>query len=101
MAYRLKINAEAHEDIQKGIDWYNSRQPGLGRRFHVAVKQEFKALKNNPFFQIRYQDVHCLPLKKFPYMVHFIIEEDKKRIVVLGVINTYKSPENWHKRKSK
>ena len=95
MPYKLKIKPEAHQDIQDGIDWYNSRQPGLGRRFHSAVKQEFKTLRNSPLFQIRYEGVRCLPMKKFPYMVHFIVEEQNKQIVVLGVINTSKDPDKW------
>lgn len=93
MPYKLKIKPEAHQDIQDGIDWHNSRQPGLGKRFHSAVKQEFKMLRESPLFQIRYEGVRCLPLKKFPYMVHFIVEEENKQIIVLGVINTHKKPD--------
>lgn len=99
MPYKLKIRPEAHADIQDGIDWYNSRQPGLGRRFHAAVKQEFKLLRKSPLFQIRYGGVRCLPLKKFPYMVHFIVEEEDRQIVVLGVINTHKDPAKWPGKK--
>jgi len=98
MPYKLNIKPEAHADIQEGIDWYNSRQPGLGKRFHSAVKQEFKLLRKSPLFQIRYDGVRCLPLKKFPYMVHFIVNEENKQIVVLGLICTYKDPAEWETR---
>jgi hypothetical protein len=40
--------------------------PGLGREFHAAIKAQLKKLKTNPFFQIRYDNVHCLPLKNLP-----------------------------------
>ena len=98
MAYRLKILPIVHKDIQEGISWYNSRQTGLGKRFHEAVKAEYNILKRHPHFQIRYDGVRCLPMKTFPYMIHYIVEEEKKRVVVLGVINTYKDPDKWMDR---
>ena len=30
MRYKLVIQPEVFEDIQQGINWYNSRQKGLG-----------------------------------------------------------------------
>lgn len=60
MTYKIKIEPEAQQDIQEGIDWYNDQQPGLGRNFHSEVKAFFEKLKISPFFQIRYDDVHCL-----------------------------------------
>jgi len=38
MTYSIKIELEAHDDIQQGIDWYNTKQPGLGKKFHQEVK---------------------------------------------------------------
>jgi hypothetical protein len=95
MHYKLNIKPQAHRDIQEGIDWYNSQQPRLGIRFHTVIKQEFETLRKNPFFQVRYDGIRCLPLKKFPYMIHFVVEEENKRIVVLGIINTHKDPARW------
>jgi len=50
------------QDIQHGINWYNEQQPGLGRTFHAAVKHHLEKLRINPFYQVRYDDIHCLPL---------------------------------------
>lgn len=99
MAYKLVIKPEVYTDIQSGVDWYNSKQEGLGRRFFEAIEKEYVVLKKAPVFQVRYDDVHCLPVKKFPYMIHFIVEENAKVVVVLGVINTYLNPEKWKERR--
>lgn len=98
MAYKLVIKPEVYYDIQSAVDWYNSKQKGLGKRFFEAIQNEYKTLKNAPVFQVRYNDVRCLPVKKFPYMVHFIVEEGSKTVVVLGVINTYMNPQKWLER---
>ncbi|MEX2602741.1 MAG: hypothetical protein WD361_00995 [Gracilimonas sp.] len=70
MPYTIKIEKEAEQDIQNGINWYNEQEFGLGRTFYTAVKQHFEKLRINPFFQIRYDNIHCLPLKRFPFMIH-------------------------------
>tara|TARA_R110000868_G_scaffold390176_1_gene659746 strand:+ start:1442 stop:1738 length:297 start_codon:yes stop_codon:yes gene_type:complete len=98
MAYKIKTEPEAHDDIQEGIDWYNEQKPGLGRKFHAEVKAYFKKLKTNPFFQVRYDDVHCLPIKKYPYMIHFSIDETNKNVTVKAVFNTSKDPKKWTDR---
>jgi len=73
MSYKINIEPVAHIDIQAGISWYNSKQNGLGKRFHKEVTDYIKALKTNPFYEIKYDSIRCLPLKIFPYTIHFSI----------------------------
>ncbi len=98
MPYKIKTEPEAYDDIQEGIDWYNKQLPGLGRKFHAEVKAYIKKLKINPFFQIRYDDVRCLPIIKYPYMIHFTIIEDDKTVIIKAVFNTSKDPQNYRDR---
>jgi len=93
----LVIQPEVFDDIQEGIHWYNSRQKGWGKRFFNAVQQEYKTLRINPGFQVRYDEVKCLPVKKFPYMIHYYVNEKSKTVVIMGVINTYLNPAQWEK----
>lgn len=95
MKFKIKIGPEASDDIQQGIDWYNKKQKGLGRKFYKEVNQHFQTLKINPFFQVRYKNVRCLPLQKYPYMVHFTLNEEEKTVSVLAVINTSQHPDVW------
>ena len=98
MAFKIKIEPEAYQDIQEGIDWFNEQEAGLGRRFHEEVKSTFKKLKVNPFYQVRYDEVRCLPLKKFPYMLHFTINEQEGLIIIRAVFNTSRDPKSWKNR---
>jgi toxin ParE1/3/4 len=99
MPFTIKIEKEAEQDIQQGINWYNEQEPGLGRTFHTAVKQHFKKLRINPFFQVRYDNIHCLPLKRFPFMIHYTIHEERQIVIVRAVLNTFRSPRTWQSRK--
>jgi|TARA_B100000508_G_scaffold131537_1_gene119753 hypothetical protein len=99
MTFIIKIEPEAKLDIQEGIDWYNEKEAGLGRTFHSAVKAHLKKLTTNPFFQIRYDKARCLPLKKFPYLIHFTIDEKNTRVIVHAILNTAREPKIWKDRK--
>jgi hypothetical protein len=94
----FKIEPQAKEDIQQEIHYYNEQQKGLGKRFHAEVKDAFKTIQKNPYFQVRYDDVRCLPLKKFPVMIHFTFDAENMQIIVRAVINTHRNPKTkWPK----
>lgn len=98
MAYNVVIEPVALQDIQQGIDYYDDQQIGLGEKFEVAVNKHLVSIEKNPFFQVRYDDVHCLPVKKYPYMIHFTINEADKTVTVRAVFHTSLDPEKWTER---
>lgn len=95
MVFRIVITHNALIDTFEGIEWYDKQATGLGKRFYQAIQKGYKTIRQNPHFQIRYEDVRCLPLEKFPHLVHFVVEEEQKRVVVLGVISTHRDPKIW------
>jgi len=100
LLYRIEIHSAVIQDLEKAIHYYEEQQPGLGKRFLKAIDKHFLILSKNPFFQTRYDDVRCLPVKKFPFMIHFTIEEGNKTVKILAVFNTLLDPkETWVKRK--
>jgi toxin ParE1/3/4 len=92
MGFKIKLNLDARNDIQNNIDWYNEQQKNLGKKFLDEIKTYIQKLKSNPFFQIRYDNVRCLPLKKFPFMIHYTIDEDGKLIIIRAILNTHRNP---------
>lgn len=98
MTFEIKIEPEAHIDIQEAIDWYNHQQQGLGRKFYFAVLNRIDSLAKNPYFEIRYGQVRCLPVEKFPYTVHFTVNDIDMLVVVRAVSHTSLNPDNWSKR---
>ena len=77
MPYSLQIDEEALLDIQLATDCYNEQLPGLGTRFQKQVKVQISGLRKNPnVYAIRYENVRCFVVKKFPFMVHFTLNSD-------------------------
>lgn len=96
--YTVLVEDRAANDIQDGIDYYDEQLIDLGDKFKNAVDKEFSALAKNPFYQVRYNNIRCKPVKKFPYLIHFQVDERDKNVKVFSVINTSKDPDkSWIK----
>ena len=97
--FTLDIEPEAFDDIQKAVDFYNSRKPSLGKRFYNTVDKQFNFLKRNySLFAIRYDDIRCMPVKKFPYMIHYQILEKQQTVSVKAIFGTHDNPDKWEDR---
>ena len=99
MAFTAVIDPRAMQDVQEAIEYYDEKQPGLGEEFEHHLNEHLQLIEKNPFFQVRYDDIHCLPLKRFPYMIHYTIQEDQQIVTVQAVLNTFRSPRIWKSRK--
>lgn len=83
-------------DIQKITIWYNQKQKMLGKSFQdTTIKQISKLAKAPNSYAIHYNEIRCMLVKKFPYMVHFYINEKLGFVEVLAVISTHRSPKIW------
>ena len=54
MIYKVVIEPRAILDIQEAIDYYDSKQNGLGAYFYQVVEAHIETLSESPFFQIRF-----------------------------------------------
>jgi mRNA-degrading endonuclease RelE of RelBE toxin-antitoxin system len=98
--YKIKIETEALQDIQEATDWYNQQLQHLGSRFQKQVVTQINSLKSKPLgYTIRYAEVRCMLVKKFPFMVHFVINEKQKLVEVFAIYHTSRNPKIWTERK--
>lgn len=97
MRFNVIINPEAINDIEILAEWYESKAKGLGTKFYKDVKKNIKLLHRNAnSFAIRYNNVHCINIKKFPCLIHYRIIETT--VIIYGIIHTSQNPEIWEER---
>lgn len=95
--YRLLISDESRLDILDAFSWYESRSPGLGKDFENCLEDGFIQIKQDPLlFQKRFKKLRIYFIHRFPYGIHYLIEEDM--IKVFGVFHTSRNPRNWANR---
>lgn len=89
----------AKKDIKEAATWYNNRQKGLGIRFTTEVRERIEFIKSNPnSVAIRYDSIRTLPLRVFPYMIHFELDLENKLIIVFAVFHTSRDSNEWKAR---
>ncbi len=97
--YRLIFTPESRDDVKNTSEYYDTQLPGLGKIFRNEVKRQLSQLKQNPFTRsIRYDNVRFAITHKFPYSIHYTINETKDTITIHGIICDYRDPMHFWKR---
>jgi plasmid stabilization system protein ParE len=97
--YKTVILPLAKEDIRESAKWYNKQSEGLGKKFTTEVRRKVHFIKQNPnASNIRYNKVRTAVLEVFPFMIHYIIDEEANSIIISAVLHTSRNPKIWEKR---
>jgi toxin ParE1/3/4 len=98
MRPRFLVEAEAEAELAEAFSWYEGRAQGLGTEFTRAVRAAFALISRNPeqFPRVR-GDVRRALVRRFPYAVYYIAEDDQ--ISILAVIHTRRHPRRWQSRR--
>jgi toxin ParE1/3/4 len=96
--YKIDLSPMALIHLQDAIDYYNECAKGLGRRFYNHFVIAKKKLQLSPHHQIQYHNIRCIMIPKFPFRIHFEVDDTLKRVYILAVIHTSKNPDTaWIK----
>jgi len=90
--FKLQMLSRAKLEIDEAANYYESKSKGLGKFFYLEFKSYSKTLRNSPFFEEKYNIIRTLPLKKFPYTIHFTVDENEKIVSIQAVTSNYQDP---------
>lgn len=97
--YKAIILPFAKKDIRETALWYNKHQDNLGKRFAAEVRNKVNFIRQNPrSSNIRNDGVRTAVLNVFPFMVHYIVDEKNKTIIISAVLHTSRDPKIWNER---
>ena len=91
MKYKVLIQNVAKEDFRIAKSFYkNTLVKTLDKKFAKEIKFTIanKIAIYPTVFAIRYKNVRIAYTYKFPYAVHFFIEELNKTIFIIAIIHT-------------
>jgi len=61
-------------------------------------KQTAKLATQALYFALKYNDIRCMNIEKFPYIVHYRVNEQTKTIKVEALFHTSRDPKIWNER---
>lgn len=96
--FKVQYNPQIHLDIQNQVDFYFKKTGDnqLGLRFIKTVKSALKELKSSALhYQIRYDDIRCLPIPVFPFLAHYRVNENSNIVFVDAIFHTSDDPQKW------
>lgn len=95
MSYAFHPEAEA--ELTEAIEWYETREPGLGLDFatevHAAIE---RALAFPLAWQVMEGDIRRALVHRFPYGV--LYTQEHNGMLVLAVMHLHRHPEYWKNR---
>lgn len=97
--YKLIVLPQAELDVKDASIWYEEQQEGFGLKFAISFENRLNLLRQNPYlFPKVYNEARKALIKKFPYRIFYVVNEDKKEVVVHAVIHTRRDQKIWQKR---
>ena len=94
---RIKLSAEAAEEMLDSAAWYDRREPGLGAEFLAACNQAFTLIAADP---ARYLHVgkgfHRHLMRRFPFGIFYEVQGDV--LIIAAVFHAARHPKRWRER---
>ena len=96
---RIELLQEAEEEFLGAVEWYESRAPGLGKRFRDEVGRVVARIAEDPLlWRERPGGYRKVNLPVFPYYVAYFIRGEV--ILVAAVAHGHRLPGYWKSRTS-
>lgn len=97
MNLEIIIRPEAELDILEAAKWYENNLKGLGESFLSSIDFALQSIQNNSeAFPKVYKKIRRILLKKFPFGIFYLVEENK--IVIVAVFHASRNPKQWKGR---
>ena len=97
MKYVLRFRPEVVGDLEQAEEWYDDRRLGLGSEFLDECKAALDRILDRPEQgTIGADGVRSVRLHRFPYVVHFRIEQTT--VVVFAIMFGGRDPSAWRDR---
>jgi len=97
--YTLVLRDDVFDDIKKAYDWYEEQRSGLGEDFLLSLEASYATITRHPnIYQNIHKHIKRTLVRRFPYGLFYIINEDVKQVIVLAVLHTRSHPTQWIER---
>ncbi|MDR1877333.1 MAG: type II toxin-antitoxin system RelE/ParE family toxin [Flavobacteriaceae bacterium] len=90
MGFNITVSPIAKNNVREAIAYYKKEvSVKAAQNFVKDYELTLNKIKQNPYFQIYYKDFRGLPLKKYPYVIFYQVDETQNLILVKAVFNAY------------
>lgn len=96
MIFKVIISDEAKIDIEHSYLYYQTKvSKKVADNFFKDFKSSSNIISKNPFFKIKHEGFHCKPMKKYPFLIFYVIDKYQHTIIIARVFHTSQNPEKY------
>ena len=88
---RLRILPEAELDLEKGADFYELQNPGLGTYFNDCLVSDIESLKLYVGIHEKYRGFFRALSKRFPFAIYYDVAADA--VDIYAVLDCRQDPQ--------
>ena len=96
MSYKLLITPDAETQLDEAVLYYKNR---ASKRVALDFLSEFKnscqSILNVIHFQFFFDEFRAVPMRKFPFLLFYTIDENQKVIIIKAVFHTSQNPDKY------
>jgi plasmid stabilization system protein ParE len=100
MTFPYRLNQQAYEEYIEAYEWYEERQPGLGKRFTDAVEKRLQQISQYPEYFGKRKSTRFREAKveHFPYMIVYEFFRQKKIIHIAAIYHSSRKPAGKYRK---
>lgn len=89
MTYKIVITPVAQKHIEEAIIYYKNKASNkVATMFIEDYKKTFTDIQKVLYFKFFFENFRGKPMKKFPFIVFYTLDESRKIIMIKAVFNT-------------
>ncbi|MCR8559246.1 type II toxin-antitoxin system RelE/ParE family toxin [Mucilaginibacter sp. BJC16-A38] len=92
MSYTVDLSFRARRELVESRNWYEEKQPGLGRRFVHEVFAKVHLIENNPEHYPRKKGFHEAKIDVFPFLIVYKSFKSSNMIIIISIFHMSRHP---------
>lgn len=96
--YKTVLLKRANIQFEKALNWYESQSPLAATGFLKEMNERMSMLQSDPYrYRNPYKQFYEVSLKKYPYLLIYKINDNKKQVVIVSVHHHKQNPKRKYK----
>ena len=98
MGFQYKLHPEAQKEYEASVSWYLKLSLKAAKDFVNAVDIGLADICNNPNrYRNEYKNYRELSVRKFPFTIVYVIEENRQLIIIIAIYHQKRHPGNKYR----
>jgi plasmid stabilization system protein ParE len=100
--YSYSFHPTAAREYEDSFQWYEKKSGVAADNFIIAVQDSINRICSHPFrFRKTHKELRELALKKYPFYVIYLIDENRKQIIIVSIYHNKRNPKEKYIKSSK